>query len=150
MKRNSRFAVGLALCLFALVLAAAGQQKPGSTPQQKTPAKPEMKGIADIPFEFYTLDTRMPAGQYSVRTVGPTHLLIRNRKDHGIAAEIYTSLDPGDPVENKDAKLAFIEREGKNYLVGIINADGRQRITGLYGMSPKEGDIRKQIALVYK
>lgn len=150
MQKSPRFAAGLVLCLLAFVLAVAAQEKPAVTPPQKTPAKPEMKGIADIPFEFYTLDSRMPAGQYSVRTVGPTHLLIRNRKDHRIAAEIYTSLDPGDPVENKDAKLAFIEREGKNYLVGIANADGRQRITGLYGMSPKEGDIRKQIPLVYK
>lgn len=70
---------------------------------------------AEIPFEFLTLDTRCPAGSYSVATVSPTHLLIRN-EEQLVAAEVFTIRDPGFPVDNKSPKLVFAEREGKTYL----------------------------------
>jgi len=103
---------------------------------------------AEIPFEFLTLDTRCPAGHYSVVTVGPTHLLIRNEKKR-VAAEIFTIPDPGFPVDDKSSKLVFVERDGKNYLVGIVDSHGFQRVTGLYGITRKEGDVRKEVTLGY-
>lgn len=103
---------------------------------------------AEIPFEFLTLDTRCPAGSYSVSTVSPTHLLIRNERQ-GVAAEVFTIPDPSFPVTDKNPKLVFVERDGENYLVGIDDFHGFQRVTGLYGITRKEGDVRKEIPLNY-
>ncbi len=136
--------VGLAIGLVFLVVGVLARDA-----DSQKPAAKQLRGVADIPFDFFTLDSKMPAGRYSVTTVGPTHLLVRNEKDPGIAAEVFTSPDPGEPVDNKDAKLIFIEREGKTYLVAIINSDGQQRITGLYGETRKDGDVRKEVPLIY-
>ncbi len=103
---------------------------------------------AEVPFEFLTLDTRCPAGHYSVIPVGPTHLLIRNEKQR-VAAEIFTIPDPSFPVTDENSKLVFVERDGRNYLVGIHDSHGFQRVTGLYGITRKEGDVRKEIPLNY-
>lgn len=133
----------LAFCLVAgiVVAYASGGQK--TTDKQQ-------RGVAEIPYDFLTLDAKMQAGRYSVTTVGPTHLFIRNEAEPRIATEVFTSLDPGAPVDNKDARLIFIEREGKNYLVGIINSDGRHRVTALYGEKRRDNDIRKEIPLIYE
>lgn len=140
---HPKLALCLAFCLFA-GMAIAGE--PGG---QKDAGK-QPRGFADVAYDFLTLDTKMPAGRYSVTTVGPTHLFIRNENDHNVAAEVFTSLDPGPAVDNKDARLIFIEREGKTYLVGIHNADGRQRVTGLYGETRKQDDIRREVPLAYE
>ncbi len=103
---------------------------------------------AEIPFEFLTLDTRCPAGHYSVVTVGPTHLLIRNEKQR-VAAEVFTIPDPSFPVTDESPKLVFVERDGRNYLVGIDDSHGFQRMTGLYGITRKNGDVSKEILLNY-
>lgn len=101
---------------------------------------------AEIPFEFLTLDTRCPAGRYSVVTVGPTHLLIRNEKQR-VAAEVFTIPDPSFPVTDENPKLVFVERDGRNFLVGIDDSHGFQRVTGLYKITQKEGDVSKEILL---
>ncbi len=142
----------VAICLIGLasVLLAAGQQKPPARAIQKASAKAEMKATADIPFEFFTSDSKMPAGEYEIRTVGPTHLLIRNRKDPKIVAEMFTSPAEGAPVEKKDAKLIFVQRDQQHYLVGLVNTEGRQRVTAVYGASLKATDVRKEVVLTYK
>jgi len=115
---------------------------------QSVTAVQQTSATAEIPFEFLTLDTRCPAGHYSVAIVGPTHLLIRNEKER-VAAEVFTIPDPGFPVDDKSSKLVFVERDGKTYLVGIVDSHGFQRVTGLYGMTQKNGDVRKEITLNY-
>ncbi len=134
------------VCVTIIIPLVVGQEKV----PQKAPPKEDVKAVAQVPFDFFAGDTNMQAGQYEMRVVGPTHFLIRNCDDPRTVAEIFTSRDPEDAVKNADAKLIFIEREKKHYLVGILTADGRHRVTALYGESLREGDVRKQIALVYK
>ena len=129
--------------IFALLTAFA---LPAPARAQSGRATHNATATAEIPFEFLTLDTRCPAGHYSVVTVGPTHLLIRNEKQR-VAAEVFTIPDPSFPVTDKNPKLVFVERDGKNYLVGIHDSHGFQRVTGLYGITRKEGDVRKEIPL---
>ena len=139
MRTLSRTAIVLVLGLFTLggrtgvVLAQA-------------PSVVSDKATVTIPFEFLTLDTRFPAGQYSISRIGPTHFFVRNEKAH-LAAQVFTIPDKAIAEEDKEPELVFVEREGKNYLVGIITSDGGQRVTGLYGATLKSGDVRKKIAL---
>lgn len=144
MRQALKFAVRLAcaLLMFAIPLAS-------SAGEQKRPEKPR-RGVADVPYDFMTLDTRMPAGRYSVTTVGSGQLFVRNENDPRIAAQVFTSPEARDAVPDEGAKLIFIERDGKNYLVGIINADGFHRVSGLIGANRKDGDVRKEVALVYE
>ncbi len=137
--------IAIAIVFVSLLAACA---LPAPVRGQSVRAIHETTATAEIPFEFLTLDTRCPAGHYSVVTVGPTHLLIRNEKKR-VAAEIFTVPDPSFPVTDKNPKLVFVERDGKNYLVGIDDLHGFQRVTGLYGITRKEGDVRKEIPLNY-
>ncbi len=142
MATPSKIAIAVLLPLLAacaLPLPVRGQSL---APVQATTA------TAEIPFEFFTLDTKCPAGSYSVTTVGPTHLLIHNQKER-LATEVFTIPDPGFPVEQNTSKLVFVERDGRNYLVGSVDSHGFQRMTGLYGISRKEGDVRKEVTLKY-
>lgn len=136
----------IAIAMVAILLTACALPAPVRAQSER--AIQDTRATAEIPFEFLTLDTRCPAGHYSVATVGPTHLLIRNEKER-VAAEIFTIPDPGFPVDDKSSKLVFVERDGKNYLVGIVDSHGFQRVTGLYGISRKEGDVRKEVTLKY-
>ncbi len=138
----SKIAIAIVVSLLAACALPAPVQGQSLTSIQNT------RATADIPFEFLTLDSRCPAGSYSVVTVGPTHLLIHNEKER-VSAELFTIADPGFPVDDKSPKLVFIEREGRTYLVGIVDAQGFQRVTGLYGIARKEGDVRKEIPLNY-
>ncbi len=133
----------MAIVIIVLTASASLAQVRG---QSLTASYDTRKTTAEIPFEFLTLDTRCPAGSYSLVTVAPTHLLIRNEKQR-VAAEVFTISDPGFPVDDKSPKLVFVERDGKTYLVGVNDSHGFQRVTGLYGTTRKEGDVRKEISL---
>ena len=135
--------IAIAMVAILLTACASPAQVRG---QSLTAFSDARETTAEIPFEFLTLDTRCPAGSYSVVTVAPTHLLIRNEKQR-VAAEVFTISDPGFPVDEKSPKLVFVERDGKTYLVGINDSHGFQRVTGLYGITRKEGDVRKEISL---
>ena len=133
--------------VIAVVLAFAVITALGQGQEQR--AKQQTKATAEVPFEFLTLDTRLPAGAYSLTCVGPTHFLIRHQKEP-VAAEIFTLPDERVGADDKTPRLFFVERDGKTYLVGIVAPDGSQRVTGLYGITPKKGDVRKEIALNYR
>ncbi len=144
--------VVILLCLssaFVFGIRVVGQE---GTPQarQTQSAKQSDTGVAKVPFEFMTFEKKMPAGEYEISSMGPTHLYIRNTNDKNYAIELFTMPDKHELIAKKDAALIFIERDGTHYLVGITNPDGRQRITGLYGRTPKDTDIRKEVPIVYE
>ena len=131
----SKFAIAVVLTFAVFTAFGQGQEQ----------AKQQTKATADVPFEFLTLDTRFPAGQYSVSKIGPTHFFIRNDRER-IGAEVFTMPDEKIGAQDKTGRLIFVEREGKTYLVGLVGPDGPQRVTGLYGVTLKAGDVRKDIA----
>ncbi len=130
----------LLILIFELGLLSAAQQAP---PQQA------IKGTADIPFEFWTPEKKMPAGQYTIQTTTPTVIVLNNSKDR-TSEQIFTLPEGSLAVDTKDAKLVFYQREGRYYLVGLKNSEGRQRLTRFLGASPKEGDIRREVAIKYQ
>ncbi len=138
----SKIAIAIVVCLLAACAL------PAPIRGQSVKAMNETTATAEIPFEFLTLDTRCPAGHYSIVTVGPTHLLIRNEKQR-VAAEIFTISDTSFPVTDKNPKLVFVERDGKKYLVGVLDSHVFQRVTGLYGITRKDGDVRTEVTLRY-
>ena len=137
----SKLAIAIAITLLTVCALPTVVHGQAAIVQQKT-------ATAEIPFAFFTLDTKCPAGSYSVEVIGPAHLFIRNKKEH-VAAEIFTISDPGFPVDTKEAKLVFVKREGRNYFVGIVARYQFERVSGLYGITEKEGDVRTEIKLTY-
>jgi hypothetical protein len=137
---RSNIAIAMVIILltaWALPTAVRGQS--AALKQDKT-------ATAEIPFDFYTLDTKCPAGSYSVTAIGPTFFFIRNEKTH-VAAQIFTIADPEFPVDGKKPKLVFVNRDGRNYLVGLVGSHGFERVSGLFGITGKDGDVRKEVLL---
>ena len=116
--------------------------------QQAAPSQ-VLKGTADIPFEFWTPEKKMPAGQYTLQTTAPSILVLNNKKDR-TSEQIFTLPEGSPAADAKDMKLVFYQREGKYYLVGLKSAEGRQRLTRFLGATPKQGDIRREVAIRYE
>lgn len=123
----------LLLAGFVMSIAAVGQQK-------ITVAK------VTIPFDFWVGDKKFPAGEYTLDSSVPTFLSMRN-KSGSVNEQVPTILN-GDPVEKKDARLVFVNRNGKYYLNELRGVLGKRIITSEYGMStPRDG--AREIALSY-
>jgi hypothetical protein len=119
-----------------------------SVAQQTSSTKPA-KGTAEIPFEFWASEKTMPAGQYTIETTAPSVVVLNNSKDHTVQ-QMFTLPEGGSAADTNDAKLVFYQRKGKYYLVGLRNADGRQRLVLFRGVSPQAGDVRREIAIKYE
>ena len=118
---------------FVLAMPAAGQQK-------ITTAK------ATIPFEFWVGDKKFPAGDYTLDSSIPTFVTVRN-KNGSINEQVPTILY-GEPVEKKDARLVFVNRNGKCHLKELHGVLGKRNVTSEYGKtSPQDNAL--EIALTY-
>ncbi len=148
MKKNPGALVvaGACVVVLAMLVPALAQQPEVAPAPQVTAARQSPAGVAEIPFEFYTTLRFLPPGRYELSTVGPTHLLLRNLDDAKVQAELFTLPDP-TAAGDMSPKLIFLVRGERNYLVGLRNADGPQRLSGLYGLKAAASDVRKEIPL---
>jgi hypothetical protein len=125
--------LSLWVAAFFLGSSAAGQQR-------ITVAK------ATIPFDYWIGGKKFPAGDYILDSSVPTFVTLRS-KDGSVNEEVPTILY-GDPVEKKDARLLFVNRNGKYYLKELRGVLGKRTVTSEYGIAvPKEGG--REVALTY-
>jgi hypothetical protein len=85
--------------------------------------------VVNIPFDFVAGNTQMPAGEYSVKTLGPTNAMILiARKDSAASAFINTNAAVTSEPKT-ESKLIF-DRYGDRYFLSQVwtagNACGRQ------------------------
>lgn len=146
-----RLAVAAALSVVAafFLVAAFGQPQTPEAPQDRTAAQIDT-AVADIPFDFFARDSNLKAGRYELSALGPTQWWIRNLDEPSNATQLFTVPDSAEPVADKNPKLIFIYRDNTNYLVGIRDASGLKRLSGLYGRLATETDLLKEIPLVSK
>ncbi len=120
-------------------------------PSQESEKKPT-RAVVQIPFDFFTFSEKMPPGRYSItRLASPLHLLFRNLDDPKFAFEVFTVPGAtGIPARDNNAKLIFVERDKTNFLAGIVNENGEQRITTLFGKTRRDTDIRKEVPITFE
>ncbi len=85
--------------------------------------------LVNIPFDFVAGNTQMPAGEYSVKTSGPTNVLILiSRTDS--AASAFINTNPAVASEPKTESKLIFNRYGDRYFLSQVwtagNASGRQ------------------------
>jgi hypothetical protein len=134
MRFNGRY-LTLLLLVAGFLLAL-----PGAAQQRITIAK------VTIPFDYWVGSKKFPAGEYTLDSSVPTFVSVRN-KSGSINEEVPTILY-GDPVEKKDARLLFVNRDGKYYLKELWGVLGKRTVTSEYGIAVPQGSGR-EVALTY-
>jgi len=85
--------------------------------------------IVNIPFDFVAGNTQMPAGEYSVKTTGPTNTLLVISRDDA-AASAFINTNPAVASEPKTESKLIFNRYGDRYFLSQVwtagNASGRQ------------------------
>jgi hypothetical protein len=90
--------------------------------------------VVNIPFDFVAGNTPMPAGEYSVKTTGPTNtLIVIARNDSAASAFINTNAAVASEPKT-ESKLIF-NRYGDRYFLSQVwtagNARGRQLVKSI-------------------
>jgi hypothetical protein len=85
--------------------------------------------IVNIPFDFVAGNMQMPAGEYSVKTSGPTNSLVLIARHESVASAFLNTNAAVASEPQTDSKLIF-NRYGKRYFLSQVwttgNACGRQ------------------------
>src|SRR5215475_6940205 len=127
----------LLVSLFVAAGVAVGQTK-------ALPSTPRI--TAQIPYDFWIVATRLPAGQYTLSPVVYTVVLFRNAKTK--AKEQASLMPTGEPVATGDHKLVFVVHNGQHYLREIWNSDGKQVVTTQLALPLVAGDTETEVRLV--
>ena len=133
--------VVVGIFLIAFLVVAAGVAVGQTNGSASTPTI-----TVQIPYDFWIVGTRLPAGEYAISPVVDTVVLIRNLKTK--AKEQASLMPTGDPVAPGDHKLVFVEHNGQHYLREIWSADGRQIVTSQLRLFPAAGDKETEVRLV--
>lgn len=123
-----RLAVSCGLLLLCAV-AASAQQQPH-------------RGTANIPFDFYVMGTKMPAGQYTLDVIAPTYVTLRS-SDGKVQQDLYF-LQIASPGKNTASKIIFNLRDGKYYFSQVWSWYGKAQLTSF---TPKASDQTKDVPL---
>jgi hypothetical protein len=113
---------------------------------QSNAPRPTRSATAQIPYDFWVEGTLLPAGDYTLSRIEETVVVFRNSKAD--AQEEAFLLPTGDRVADTDHKLIFIVHEGRHYLRGVWDGDGRQVITSQLDVPLAPGDEETQVPLV--
>jgi hypothetical protein len=85
--------------------------------------------VVNIPFDFVAGNTQMPAGEYSVKTSGPTKALILVARN-GSTASAFMNTNAAVASEPKTESTLIFNRYGDRYFLSQVwtvgNACGRQ------------------------
>jgi len=94
-------------------------------------AQAQEQVVFNIPFEFVAGNSMLPAGEYTVQVLGPTHVLqLVDRKDSAASAFLGTNAAVATEIQS-ESKLIF-QRYGDRYFLSQVwtagNSRGRQLV----------------------
>ncbi len=115
------------------------------TPLAVPPDEPA--ATANIPFEFFVADERLPQGEYSITFMSGGILNFYNEKT-AATAQTFTGRF-GDGVEAKNARLVFVRYKEQYRFVGLRGVSGTWRVTVNYFTAMPEGAVRHEIPISY-
>jgi len=85
--------------------------------------------VVNVPFDFVAGNAKLPAGEYSVKTSGPTHVLILIARDDSAASAMLNTNAAVASEPQSESKLIF-NRYGDRYFLSQVwtagNSSGRQ------------------------
>ena len=122
-------------CLATVFLATWGNA------QQRTTA-----ASVSVPFDFWIGNKKFPAGDYTLDSSIPTFISIRSKM--GSINEQVPTILYGDAVDKKDARLVFVSRNGRYYLMELWGVLGKRTVTSEYGKNLQQ-DGRREVSLKY-
>lgn len=107
----------------------------------------EPAATANIPFEFFVADERLPQGDYTITFMSGGILNFYNKRT-AATAQTFTGRF-GDGVQAKDARLVFVRYKEQYRFVGLRGVSGTWRVTVNYFTAMPEGATRHEIPVSY-
>ena len=105
---------------------------------------------ANVPFEFWVGDTRLPAGAYELtHAISPTLVVFSGMKPETSTEAFLLPVDE-EPVKQSDAKLIFALRNRNYYLYEIQGRFGTRMMSAEYGFPEPKGDRRVEVQVTYR
>ena len=141
MKIRAREWIGLMMLCSILLLPGTG-----ATGQQPKIAQ------ATIPFQFWIGDNPLPAGDYEIKHVVSSTLVVFHSKDGNSdnTQEAYMIPLDESPVNPDKAKLVFRVQDGRHYLYAFWGIYGKRVLTTESERPAPATDNRVDVPVVYR
>ncbi len=89
-------------------------------------ARAQEQMVVNVPFEFVAGNKTLPAGEYAVKTTGPTHTLVLiDRRDSDASAFLATNAVVANNIQS-ESRLVF-NRYGDRYFLAQVWSSGSSR-----------------------
>jgi hypothetical protein len=143
----TRFVIFLVLILVigitAIIFIVANA---GAAESEANAVQPASATRAQIPYDFWIVGTRLPAGEYTLSPVVDTVVLFRNVKTN--ATEQASLVPTGEQVATDNHKLVFVLHNGQHYLREVWNANGRHVVTSQLNSPIADSDTQTEVRLL--
>jgi hypothetical protein len=134
----------LRLLMVCFVLFLSGTWAPAQQAQQPKIAH------ANIPFQFWIGDSRLPAGNYEIQHVeSATLVMFRSQDGHTVQDAYMIPLDV-TTVKPDEAKLVFRIDHGSYYLYELWGVYGKRMLTSESALPAPTNANRLNVAVVYR
>jgi hypothetical protein len=102
---------------------------------------------ANIPFEFWAVGQKFAAGEYIFDSGFPGSTSIHRE---GTKSTVAVPIIPyGDPVKKEDARVVFVLRDGRYYLVEFWGVLDRRVVTTEFAHRGQTSTGERQVQLIY-
>jgi len=110
-------------------------------------AQTVVRSNANVPFDFWAEGQEFPAGDYLFDSEFPGSISIHRKGSKSTSAVSLILYE--DPVKKEDAKLLFILRDGKYYLVEVWGVLGKRVVTVEFEHRGEKNKEQREVRLVY-
>jgi hypothetical protein len=110
-------------------------------------AQKVVTAYASIPFTFWVQGQEFQAGEYVFDSGFPGSTTIRRKgKNSSFAISI---IPYADPVKKENARVIFIRRDGKYYLVEFWGVLGKRVVTAEFERRGQANEQQREVSLTY-
>ena len=110
-------------------------------------AQTVVRSSANVPFDFWAEGQKFPAGDYLFDSGFPGSISIRGKGSKlsvAISLVLYA-----DPVKKENAKLLFVRRDEKYYLIEVWSVLGKRVVTAEFEHRGEKNNEQREVRLVY-
>jgi hypothetical protein len=105
---------------------------------------------ATIPFQFWIGDTALPAGDYEIQHfVSSTLVLFRSKNGKAVQQAYMAPLDDS-VVKPNQAKLVFVNQDGRHYLYAFWGVYGKRGLTADIAQPAPPTNRQLDVPVVYR
>jgi hypothetical protein len=105
---------------------------------------------ANIPFQFWIGDSRLPAGNYQIQHIEAASVVLFRSQDGNTVQNTYMLPLDDSSVKPDEAKLVFRVQNGSYYLYEFWGIYGKRVVTSESALPAPAKDSRLNVRVVYR